>query len=193
MTEEALAESLGVNPAISGAVNETLGQIDATELEVQAEQQTDVPSPAQKQEALAIIAQNMQGEFRNSLKTDIEKLAFDNFISGKATTAQQAAALKTDAGNVNAVQTAVRKKFVDELEKRYRRAEEIGALPERQVEVAPEAVREGVLSPDQIQPAISKFRRLVDQDYFDEDEKTQAQNLFVPYPNLQASFHPQGL
>lgn len=177
MQEEELAESEGLNPAIAGAVNETLGQIDATELEVQAERMTEVPSPAQRQEALSVIAKNMQGEFRNSLKTDAEKLAFDTLFTGKKDVAQAAKAINTTVDNINALQPVVREKFVSELENRYRRAEELGALPAKEVEVAPEAVREGNLSPAQIQPAVSKFRRLKDQDYFDEQEQAEAQRL----------------
>lgn len=177
LSDEALAEDQGLNPALAGTINETLGQIDATELEVQAERMTDVPSPAQRQEALSVIAKNMQGEFKNSLKTDAEKLAFDTLFTGKKDVAQAARAINTTVDNINALQPVVREKFVSELEKRYRRAEELGSLPAREVQVAPEAVREGNLSPAQIQPAVSKFRRLKDQDYFDEQEQAEAQKL----------------
>lgn len=174
---DTLAEEQGINPAVAGAINEALDQIDATEVDNQVANPSDVPSPAQRQEALSILAQNLQAPFRQSLGTEAEKLAFDSVTSGKGATAQDAAKIGTTVDNINALKPAVQQKFVSALQAEYRKNQEAGTLPVREV-VEPEGiVREGSLTAKQIQPAIERFRKLQADDFFDDAELASAKAL----------------
>jgi hypothetical protein len=174
---DTLAEEQGINPAVAGAINEALDQIDATEVDNQVANPSDVPSPAQRQEALSILAQNLQAPFRQSLGTEAERLAFDSVTSGKGATAQDAAKIGTTIDNINALKPAVQQKFVSALRAEYRKNQEAGTLPVREV-VEPEGiVREGSLTAKQIQPAIERFRKLQADDFFDDAELASAKAL----------------
>jgi hypothetical protein len=174
---DTLAEEQGINPAVAGAINEALDQIDATEVDNQVTSPSDVPSPAQRQEALSILAQNLQAPFRQSLVTDAERLAFDSVASGNADVAQDAARIGTTIDNINALKPAVQQKFVSALQAEYRKNQQAGTLPSREV-VEPEGiVREGGLTAKQIQPAIERFRKLQADDFFDDAELASAKAL----------------
>ena len=174
---ETLAEEQGINPAVAGAINEALDQIDATEVDNQVTNPSDVPSPAQRQEALSILAQNLQAPFRQSLGTEAERLAFDSVASGKSATAQDAAKIGTTIDNINALKPAVQQKFVSALQAEYRKNQQAGTLPVREV-VEPEGLaREGNLTAKQIQPAIERFRKLQADDFFDDAELASAKAL----------------
>jgi len=174
---ETLAEEQGLNPAVAGAINEALDQIDATEVDNQVTNPSDVPSSAQRQEALAILAQNLQASFRQSLGTNAEKIAFDSVVSGKSATAQDAVKVGTTIDNINALKPAVQQKFVSTLQTEYRKNQQAGTLPFREV-VEPEGiVREGSLTAKQIQPAIERFRKLQADNFFDDAELASAKAL----------------
>jgi len=174
---ETLAEEQGINPAVAGAINEALDQIGATEVDNQITSPSDVPSPAQRQEALSILAQNLQAPFRQSLGTEAERLAFDSVASGKGASAQDAAKIGTTIDNINALKPAVQQKFVSALQAEFRKNQQAGTLPVREV-VEPEGiVREGNLTAKQIQPAIERFRKLQADDFFDDVELASAKAL----------------
>ena len=176
---ETLAEEQGLNPAVAGAINETLDQIDATETDFQVEGQVEVPSAAQRQEALAILAENFKQPFRNSLATDAEKLAFDAVVGDvkNVDVASEAAKIKTTIDDINALQPAVRTKFVQGLENNYRNSQRAGTLPFRAVEEPAGVVREGNLTPNQIKPYIERFRQLQADSFFDDAELASAKAL----------------
>jgi hypothetical protein len=174
---ETLAEEQGMNPAVAGAINEALDQIDATEIDNQVSTPSDVPSSAQRQESLAVLAQNLQAPFRQTLGTEPEKLAFDSVVSGKSATAQDAVKVGTSIDNINALKPAVQQKFVSALQDEYRRNQQAGTLPTREV-IEPEGIaREGNLTAKQIQPAIERFRKLQADDFFDDAELASAKAL----------------
>jgi hypothetical protein len=174
---ETLAEEQGLNPAIAGAINETLDQIDATETDFQTQGQTEVPSAAQRQEALAILAENFKQPFRNSLATDAEKLAFDAVVGDVKNVASEAAKIGTTIDNINALQPAVRTKFVQGLENNYRNSQRAGTLPVRAVEEPAGVVREGNLTANQIKPYVDRFRQLQADNFFDDAELVAAKTL----------------
>jgi hypothetical protein len=174
---ETLAEEQGLNPAVAGAINETLDQIDATETDFQMESQTEVPSAAQRQEALAILAENFKQPFRNSLATDAEKLAFDAVVGDVKNVASEAAKIGTTIDNINALQPAVRTKFVQGLENNYRNSQRAGTLPVRAVEEPAGVVREGNLTANQIKPYVDRFRQLQADNFFDDAELVAAKTL----------------
>jgi len=174
---ETLAEEQGLNPAVAGAINETLDQIDATETDFQMEGQVEVPSAAQRQEALAILAENFKQPFRNSLATDAEKLAFDAVVGDVKNVASEAAKIGTTIDNINALQPAVRTKFVQGLENNYRNSQRAGTLPVRAVEEPAGVVREGNLTANQIKPYVDRFRQLQADNFFDDAELVAAKTL----------------
>ena len=174
---ETLAEEQGLNPAVAGAINETLDQIDATETDFQTQGQTEVPSAAQRQEALAILAENFKQPFRNSLATDAEKLAFDAVVGDVKNVASEAAKIGTTIDNINALQPAVRTKFVQGLENNYRNSQRAGTLPVRAVEEPAGVVREGNLTANQIKPYVDRFRQLQADNFFDDAELVAAKTL----------------
>jgi len=174
---ETLAEEQGLNPAVAGAINETLDQIDATETEFQTQGQTEVPSAAQRQEALAILAENFKQPFRNSLATDAEKLAFDAVVGDAKNVASEAARIGTTIDNINALQSAVKTKFIQGLENDYRKNQRAGTLPARAVEEAAGVVREGNLTANQIKPYVDRFRQLQADNFFDDAELVAAKTL----------------
>jgi len=174
---ETLAEEQGLNPAVAGAINETLDQIDATETDFQMEGQAEVPSAAQRQEALAILAENFKQPFRNSLATDAEKLAFDAVVGDVKNIASEAAKIGTTIDNINALQPAVRTKFIQGLENNYRNSQRAGTLPVRAVEEPAGVVREGNLTANQIKPYVDRFRQLQADNFFDDAELVAAKTL----------------
>ena len=174
---ETLAEEQGINPAVAGAINETLDQIDATEVDNQAANPSAVPSPAQRQEALSVLAQNLVTPFRNSLPTEVEKLAFDSLTSGKAVSAADAVKLNTTVGDVEVIKGAVKQKFIAALEADYRKNQQAGTLPAREVAEPEGAVKAGALTYRQIKPLEDRFKSLVADDYFDDAELANAKAL----------------
>ena len=174
---ETLAEEQGLNPAVAGAINETLDQIDATETDFQTQGQTEVPSAAQRQESLAVLAENLKQPFRNSLATDAEKLAFDSVVGDVKNVASEAARIGTTIDNINALQAAVKIKFIQGLENDYRRNQRAGTLPARPVEEPAGVVREGNLTASQIKPYVDRFRQLQSDNFFDDAELVAAKTL----------------
>jgi len=174
---ETLAEEQGLNPAVAGAINETLDQIDATETDFQTQGQTEVPSAAQRQEALAILAENFKQPFRNSLTTDAEKLAFDAVVGDVKNVASEAAKIGTTIDNINALQPAVKTKFIQGLENDYRKNQRAGTLPSRAVEEPAGVIREGNLTANQIKPYVDRFRQLQADNFFDDAELVAAKTL----------------
>ena len=174
---ETLAEEQGINPAVAGAINETLDQIDATEVDNQAANPSAVPSPAQRQEALSVLAQNLVTPFRNSLPTEVEKLAFDSLTSGKAVSAADAVKLNTTVGDVEVIKGAVKQKFIAALEADYRKNQQAGTLPAREVAEPEGVVKAGALTYQQIKPLEDRFKSLVADDYFDDAELANAKAL----------------
>jgi len=174
---ETLAEEQGINPNVAGAINEALDQIDATEVDNQIQNSSDIPSQSQRQEALAIIGQNLVTPFRESLATEGEKLAFDSVTSGKAATAQDAAKIGTTIDNINALKSAVKLKFISTLEAEYRKNQQAGTLPSREV-VEPEGlVRAGNLTQQQIKPIENIFKKYQADSIFDDAELNNAKAL----------------
>ena len=174
---ETLAEEQGINPAVAGAINEALDQIDATEIDNQIENPSNVPSQAQRQEALSVIAQNSVAPFRESLATDAEKLAFDSLVSGKSATAQDAAKIGTTIDNINALKSAVKLKFVANLEAQYRVAQQANALPSREVAEPEGVVKAGNLTYQQIKPFEDLFKKYQADSMFDDTELENAKAL----------------
>jgi hypothetical protein len=174
---ETLAEEQGINPAVAGAINETLDQIDATEVDNQAANPSAVPSQAQRQEALSVLAQNLVTPFRNSLPTEVEKLAFDSLTSGKAVSAADAVKLNTTVGDVEVIKGAVKQKFIAALEADYRKNQQAGTLPAREVAEPEGVVKAGALTYQQIKPLEDRFKSLVADDYFDDAELADAKAL----------------
>ena len=174
---ETLAEEQGINPAVAGAINEALDQIDATEVDNQVINPSDVPSSAQRQESLAVLAQNLQTPFRQSLGTEAEKLAFDSVTSGKSASAQDAVKIGTTIDNINALKPAVQQKFISEIQTEYRKNQQAGTLPFREVVEPAGIVREGNLTAKQIQPVIERFRKLQADSFFDDAELASAKAL----------------
>ena len=174
---ETLAEEQGINPAVAGAINETLDQIDATEVDNQAANPSAVPSQAQRQEALSVLAQNLVTPFRNSLPTEVEKLAFDSLTSGKAVSAADAVKLNTTVGDVEVIKGAVKQKFIAALEADYRKNQQAGTLPAREVAEPEGVVKAGALTYQQIKPLEDRFKSLVADDYFDDAELANAKAL----------------
>jgi len=174
---ETLAEEQGLNPAVAGAINETLDQIDATEVDNQVVGQSEVPSPAQRQEALAVLAQQIVPSFRQTLTTEAEKLAFDALVSGKQITQQEAAGVQLPVGDIKVIQEVVRNRFISSLEGEYRKNQQAGTLPSRAVSEPEGLVREGNLTAAQIQPAAERFRKLQSDSFFDDEELAGAKSL----------------
>ena len=174
---ETLAEEQGINPAVAGAINETLDQLDASETDFQAQGQTEIPSAAQRQEALAVIAENLKQPFRNSLATDAEKLAFDAVVGDTKNVASEAAKIGTTIDNINALQPAVKAKFIQNLENDYRKNQREGTLPSRSIEEPAGVVREGSLAANQIKPYVERFRQLQGDNFFDDSELIAARTL----------------
>jgi hypothetical protein len=174
---ETLAEEQGINPAVAGAINEALDQIDATEIDNQIENPSNVPSQAQRQEALSVIAQNLVGPFRESLATEAEKLAFDSLVSGKSATAQDAAKIGTTIDNINALKSAIKLKFVSSLEAQYRANQAAGTLPSREVAEPEGVVKAGNLTYQQIKPFEDLFKKYQADSMFDDTELENAKAL----------------
>jgi hypothetical protein len=174
---ETLAEEQGLNPAVAGAINETLDQIDATEVDNQVVGQSEVPSPAQRQEALAVLAQQIVPSFRQTLTTEAEKLAFDALVLGKQITQQEAAGVQLPVGDIKVIQEVVRNRFISSLEGEYRKNQQAGTLPSRAVSEPEGLVREGNLTAAQIQPAAERFRKLQSDSFFDDEELAGAKSL----------------
>jgi len=183
---ETLAEEQGINPAVAGAINETLDQIDATEIDNQIQSPSDVPSQSQRQEALAILGQNLVAPFRESLATEGEKLAFDSVTSGKATTAQDAAKVGTTIDNINALKAVVKSKFVSALEAEYRKNQQAGTLPSREVAEPEGLVKAGNLTQQQIKPIENIFKKYQADSIFDDAELNNAKALLDQVRNTRS-------
>jgi len=174
---ETLAEEQGINPAVAGAINEALDQIDATEVDNQLQNPSDIPSQSQRQEALAILGQNLVTPFRDSLATEGEKLAFDSVTSGKAATAQDAAKAGTTIDNINALKSEVKLKFIATLESEYRKNQQAETLPSREVAEPEGLVRAGNLTQQQIKPIENIFKKYQADSIFDDAELSNAKAL----------------
>ena len=184
---ETLAEEQGINPAVAGAINETLDQIDATEVDNQLQNPSDVPSQSQRQEALAVIGQNLVTPFRESLATEGEKLAFDSVTSGKSATAQDAKKIGTTIDNINALKPAVKSKFVSALEAEYRKNQQAGTLPSREVAEPEGLVRAGSLTQQQIKPIEDIFKKYQADSMFDDAELNNGKALLDQVRNTRSA------
>ena len=175
---EALAEEQGIDASLAASVNEALDIIEQIDADMQVQAPSDMPSTRQRQEALSIIAQNMIQDFRNNLKTDAEKLAFDALIGGKMDVAAEARKINTSVDNINVLQSVIQARFRDDLIARYQRAAEIGALPSRPV-LPPDSgpIRAGSLTNAQMEPVLAKYQRAYDEDFFNQSELEYLEEL----------------
>jgi hypothetical protein len=174
---QALAESQGLNPNSAQVVNELLAEVDSTEVDFQAEQGSpvDIPSVSQRYEALAVIAAEQAAPFRQSLASDLEKLAFDSIVSD-INVAAEARKINKNEADVAGVRDAVREKFKAQVTEAYRKAQAEENLPAKEAEVG-EAVRAGDLTNDQIKPAFARLEKYIEDFVFDDAELTEVNNL----------------
>lgn len=184
---ETLAEEQGINPNLAEVVNESLDQLAASEIENQLKNPSDVPSEPQRQEALSILGQNMLAPFRESLKTEAEKIAFDSVVENKPITEQDIIRSNLDAEKFAALKLVVRKNFGQALKAEYRKNQLAGTLPFREV-VEPEGlVKAGNLTGQQIKPYRDKFLSLKENSVFNDDEIENLTNLLDNVQNTRAT------
>ena len=174
---EALAEAQGLNPNSAQVVEELMAEVGVTESDFQANQKSpvNIPSISERYEALAIIAQQEADAFRNSLPSDLEKLAFDS-IRSEINVAQEAAKIKKTVADVNGVVESVKDRFRQTVLEKYRQAQAQDNLPQLPV-VEEELVRAGDLTDAQMKPVLAKLEKFEEDFVFDPAELEEVQAL----------------
>ena len=184
---ETLAEEQGINPNLAEVVNESLDQLAASEIENQLKNPSDVPSEPQRQEALSILGQNMLVPFRESLKTEAEKIAFDSVVENKPITEQDIIRSNLDAEKFAALKLVVRKNFGQALEAEYRKNQLAGTLPFREVAEPEGLIKAGNLTGQQIKPYEEKFLSLQENSVFNDLEIENAKALLDNVRNTRSA------
>lgn len=184
---ETLAEEQGINPNLAEVVNESLDQLAASEIENQLKNPSDVPSQPQRQEALSILGQNMLAPFRESLKSEAEKIAFDSVVENKPITEQDIIRSNLDAEKFAALKLVVRKNFGQALEAEYRKNQLAGTLPFREVAEPEGVIKAGNLTGQQIKPYEEKFLSLQENSVLNDLEIEDAKDLLDNVRNTRSA------
>lgn len=174
---EALAEAQGLNPTFSSTVNEVLSEVDATEVDFQGEQTApvEIPSISQRYEALSVIAEKEAPTFRNGLKSDLEKLAFDSIVSDVNVAVEAKRIGKTET-DVSGIRESIKERFKNQVTEAYRTAQAANTLPIKEV-VDTEAVKEGALTSQNLQPVMAKMEKFIEDFVFDPAELEEVRGL----------------
>jgi hypothetical protein len=159
---EKLIENLGLDENQAQLVKDTFDEVSATDAEWQAAQPGAVATPtiAERVEAMAIIASKIAPLFRQSLKTDLERLAFDSLLDSKvmAKLDPLSKQLGSSLQEVKDIQQAIQKQLVEQIKAEYRAllvADNLPSLPTPEGEVR----KAGNLTNEQLKPTENFFAR----------------------------------
>lgn len=167
VSKQQFADENDLNDDAADVVDQAIDEIDAALVEVPG---AAAISPARRQEAMGIIAQQIVPEFRNSLPTEGEKLALDVIVSGAADLAAKAGAANLTADAVNALVEPVKKKLQEAVVGRFRQLAAENNLPSAEVEL-PAGVRvAGGIPANQRQALINRYRDMIAASLIDENE-----------------------
>lgn len=137
VAKDQFADESGLDGETSNLVDDALDDVESMAL--------DMPgmagvSPAQRQEALGIIAQEIIPVFRNSLKSEVERSAFDMVFSGKKDIEARAKALGISSQELSAISDASRENLKQQILARFRQLASENNLPSAEVKL-PEGVK----------------------------------------------------
>ena len=159
---ESLIEDLGLDENQAQLVKDTFDEVSATDSEWQAAQPGAVATPTltERVEALAILAKDIAPLFRQSLKTDLERLAFDSLLDSKVmakldTLSKQ---LGSDINEVKGIQQNIQKQLVEQIKAEYRArlvADNLPSLPSPEGDIK----KAGTLTSEQLKPTENFFAR----------------------------------
>lgn len=182
ISKEQFASENDLNEDASDVVDQAMDEIDAALVEVPGASNV---SPARRQEAMGIIAQQIVPQVRNSLATDAEKLALDVIVSGAADLAVKAQAANLSVDAVNALVDPVKKKLQHAIVSRFRQLSSENNLPSSEVEVPAGARVAGAIPAAQRQELINRYRDMIASSLLDQDKADETRIAAdVLYNNL---------
>jgi hypothetical protein len=170
---EKLIEDLGLDENQAQLVKDTFDEISATDAEWQASQPGAVatPSVTERVEATAIIANEIAPLFRQSLKSDLERLAFDSLVDSKVMAKLDSLArqLGSDINEVKTIQQNLQKQLIEQIKAEYRArltADNLPSLPAPEGEVR----KAGNLTSEQLKPTENFFARAKEETLMTDEE-----------------------
>ena len=171
---QSLIDELGMDENQAELVKNTFDEIEATEAEWQATQPGAVPTPTLQEriEVLAIIASELVPGFRQTLKSDIERLAFDSLINSSimSNLDAQARKLGSTVSDVKVIQDNIQKKLIEAIKAEYRNRlsqDNLPTIPSPEGEVK----KAGNLTSEQILPTQNFYNRALSETLLTDAEK----------------------
>lgn len=168
-----LIEDLGLDENQAQLVKDTFDEISATDSEWQATQPGAIatPSVSERVEATAIIANEIAPLFRRSLKSDLERLAFDSLVDSKVMAKLDSLArqLGSNVNEIKAIQQNIQKQLVEQIKTEYRArltADNLPSLPAPEGDVR----KAGNLTNDQLKPTENFFKRAKEETLMTDEE-----------------------
>ena len=171
---QSLIDELGMDENQAELVKNTFDEIEATEAEWQTAQPGAVPTPTLQEriEAMAFIASEVAPALRQTLKSDIERLAFDSLLNSKimANLDSLARQLKSNVTDVKLIQNNIQKNLVEAIKSEYRKRLSEDNLPSIPAP-AGEVRKAGNLTDQQLQPTLNFYNRALSETLLTDAEK----------------------
>jgi hypothetical protein len=173
---QSLIDDLGMDENQAELVKNTFDEIEATEAEWQAAQPGAVPTPTVEEriEAMSIIAGEIAPGLRETLKSDVELLAFDSLLNSKimANLDSLSRKLNSSVTDIKLIQDNIQKKFIEAIKTEYRKRlseDNLPSLPAPEGEVK----KAGNLTDQQIEPTLKFYSRALSETLLTDTEKEQ--------------------